>query len=114
MMKSYDSFSDWRADQSDENQELIDALGSIIETTAPHLTTTVKWGQGCWADGKDHRVYIHCADDHVQLGFYNGSSLDDPLGLLSGNGKYIRFVRVHSTNEVQPEAFAALITQAIQ
>lgn len=112
-MKAYDSWSDWRADQSAEHQGLIDTLAQVIESTAPHLTTTVKWGQGCWTDNNAPRVFIHCADDHVRLGFYNGSSLEDPECLLSGNGKYVRAIRVHSTDDIQPEDFAGLIKQAV-
>src|SRR5690606_32074215 len=62
-MKNYNSFSEWKEDQSDRSQELIKELQALIEKVAPRLTTTVKWGQGCWTDGDSPRVFIHTEDD---------------------------------------------------
>lgn len=112
-MKNYTSFSEWREDQSDRNQELIKELQALIKKTAPQLTTTVKWGQGCWVDSNSPRVFIHTEDDHVQLGFYNGSSLKDPEELLSGNGKYVRFIKVYNQEAIDPDEYTALIQQAV-
>jgi len=112
-MKSYESFSEWKADQSEDNQKTIDELQKLISKTAPHLTTTVKWEQGCWIDQDSPRLYIHAEPDHVQLGFYNGASLDDPEKLLSGNGKFVRFIKVHDSSDIRPESFSKLIAQSI-
>lgn len=112
-MKNYASFSEWREDQLDRNQELITELQALVEKVAPQLTTTVKWGQGCWIDGDSPRVFIHTEDDHVQLGFYNGSSLKDPEGLLSGNGKYVRFIKVYKQEDIDQNQYTALILQAV-
>ena len=112
-MNTYSSFEHWRADQSAPHQQLIDALARLVESEAPHLERTVKWGQGCWTDDTAPRVYIHAGDDHVQLGFYAGATLDDPLGLLRGSGKYVRHVRVASLDDVDPAAFTDLIRNAV-
>lgn len=112
-MKNYSSFSEWREDQSKSNLKLIDRLQALIEQTAPGLDTTVKWGQGCWVANGSPRVFIHCEEDHVQLGFYNGSSFHDPQGLLSGKGKFVRFVKVYSEEDIQPETYSGLIKQAV-
>lgn len=111
-MKAYESFSDWKDNQSAENKMIIDELEKLITKTAPHLATTVKWGQGCWTDNDTPKIYIHTEDDHVQLGFYNGLFLKDPNNLLSGNGKYIRFIKVRGTEDIDPDTFTGLITQA--
>ena len=111
-MKAYASFAEWKRDQSAKNQRLIGALGKLIDTAAPHLTKTVKWGQGCWADAAVPKVYIHAEEDHVQLGFYSGSKMSDPEGLLVGKGKYVRHVKVRTARDIDPAAFAALVSQA--
>lgn len=111
-MKAYDSYSDWKKDQSAKNQVLIGALERLIKKTAPHLSTIVKWGQGCWADGAAPKIYIHAEDDHIQFGFYGGSSLKDPNRLLVGSGKYVRHVKVRSAKGIDTEAFTDLILQA--
>ena len=112
-MKNYSSFPDWKEDQSDKNQKLINKLQALIEKAAPQLTTTIKWGQGCWVDGESPRVFIHTEDDHVQLGFYNGFSLEDPLHLLSGNGKYVRHVKVYKQEDINLDQYTPLILQAV-
>jgi hypothetical protein len=111
-MKAYASFSDWKKDQSPKNIRLIGTLTRVIESTAPRLARAVKWGQGCWVDGDAPKVFIHAAADHVQLGFYRGSALKDPLQLLVGDGKYVRHVKVRSAGDIRPAAFAGLIRQA--
>lgn len=110
-MKAYDSFSAWKEDQSEANQKMISKLQELIADIAPHFSTTVKWGQGCWVDDNKPKAFIHAEDDHVQLGFYNGSTLHDPQGVLSGKGKYIRFVRIYSTKDIDTAGLAALIGQ---
>lgn len=111
-MKAYDSFSAWEEDQSEDNQKMISKLQKLIADVAPQFSTTVKWGQGCWVDGNTPKVFIHAEDDHVQLGFYNGSALSDPQGLLSGNGKYVRFVRIYGSEDIDAAGLTALIIQA--
>lgn len=95
-MSVYTSFMDWKNNQSLDNQEIIFGLESLIKRIAPHLTTTVKWGQGCFVNGKSPRIFLHTEPEYVQLGFYNGSELTDTYGLLEGKGKYVRHVKVHS------------------
>lgn len=111
-MKAYASFADWKRDQTPKQIRLITALTKIIEAAAPHLERTVKWGQGCWVDGTAPKIYIHAARDHVQLGFYRGSSLKDPGQLLVGEGRYVRHVKVRTAGDINPKAFAALVKQA--
>ena len=113
-MKQYAGYAEWKRDQSAKSKRLIGALERVISDTAPQLTKTVKWGQGCFADEASHRLYIHVAEDHVQLGFYEGAALDDPSRLLEGSGKYVRHVKVRTAGDIQPEAFARLIRQVTE
>jgi len=112
-MKSYDSFSQWKKDQSTKNQKLITEVSKVIEGIAPELEKVVKWGQGCWTEGKDHKLFVHSASDHIQLGFYIGSQLRDPQNLLQGKGKYVRHCKVFSNADIDKKAFEKLITQAV-
>lgn len=111
-MKAYASFAEWKKDQSPKNIRLIGALTRIVEGAAPHLTRAVKWGQGCWLDELEPKVFIHANSDHVQLGFYSGSRLKDPRGLLEGGAKYVRHVKVRTARDIDPAAFAELVEQA--
>jgi len=110
-MKVYESFSDWKKDQSAKNKRLIGALELLVKKTAPHLNTSVKWGQGCWLDGKEPKMYMHTEDDHVQFGFYRGATMKDPNKLLHGSGKYVRHIKVRSVKDVDAQSFGELILQ---
>jgi hypothetical protein len=112
-MKAYASFVEWKRDQSLKNQKLITALAGIVKKTAPQLTQTVKWGQGCFASEGVPKAYIHAEPDHVQFGFYAGAALDDPEGLLVGKGKHVRHVKVFSTRDIPRDALVALLEQVL-
>lgn len=113
-MKAYASFDEWKNDQSSANQKIISGLHDLIVGIAPHFLSVVKWGQGCYVSGKSPRVFLHTEPEYVQLGFYNGSSLNDKYGLLEGNGKYVRHVKVHSAADIDKEKFTELIEQVIK
>ena len=113
-MKAYASFGQWKRDQSLRNQKLIGALSELVEGAAPELTPTVKWGQGCWTLDGTPKIYIHAEPDHVQCGFYAGSKLKDPEGLLVGNGKHVRHVKVFTTKGIPQKALVALLEQVLR
>ena len=56
--------------------------------------------------------YVNVFSEHVNVGFYNGASLDDPLGLLEGTGKRMRHVKLRMGREVDPAALNDLIDAA--
>lgn len=82
-----------------------------MKQVAPEFTRSVKWGQGCFSLGDSHRAFMHAAGDHVQFGFYVGSKLKDPQGVLVGSGKFVRHVKVFATRDIPREALRALLAQ---
>ncbi len=110
-MKAYGSFAEWKRDQSARNQRLITALSGLVKKAAPEFTPAVKWGQGCWTLGDAPKVYIHAEPDHVQFGFYAGSTLKDPQRLLAGSGKHVRHVKVFTSRGIARDALVALVEQ---
>ena len=48
---------------------------------------------------------------YVNLGFFFGAGLPDPAGLLIGDGKRLRHVKVWSVDEAKNPALAKLISQ---
>ena len=112
-MKRYASFDDYLKDQNAENQASIRALRRLVKRVAPGLSEAVKWGNGCWVSSHGPVAYVYSAADHVQFGFFNGSSFKDPRGLLEGQGKYVRHTKVRNPSEIDEQAFAALLRQAV-
>lgn len=111
-MKAYTSFDEYQKDQTAGNQEIIRALRRFVKRTEPKLMESVKWGNGCWIGSKGPVAYVYSAPKYVQFGFFRGSSLRDPKGLLEGNGQYVRHTKVHDPSEIDKQAFAALLKQA--
>ena len=111
-MKTYASFDEYLKDQSPKNQAIIRALRRFVKRAQPGLDEAVKWGNGCWI-GRDGPVaYVYSATGYVQFGFFRGSSLKDPKGLLEGSGRYVRHTKVRASSGIDERAFAALLRQA--
>jgi hypothetical protein len=111
-MKAHATFDLYLADQSPRNQRIIRALRKFVERVEPGLEEAVKWGNGCWVTGKVPVAYVYSAPEYVQFGFFRGSALSDPLGLLEGEGQYVRHVKLRSVADIEAAAFAALLRQA--
>lgn len=111
-MKTYATFDEFLADQTTRNQKLIRVLRKFVKRVSPRLEESVKWGQGCWLKGNTPIAYVHCEDDYVQFGFFGGSVLKDPKGLLNGKGKFVRHIKVVTRTDIDEAAFAALLKQA--
>ena len=113
-MKAYASFDLYLADQPARNRAIIRALRAFVKKTAPELEESVKWGNGCWLKEKAPVAYVYSDVDHVQFGFIRGSALEDPKGLLQGNGAYVRHVKVRRAADIDAKAFGALLGQAVE
>lgn len=111
-MKRYASFDEYLADQSPRNQTIIRALRRFVKRAAPKLEESVKWGNGCWLNENDPVSYVYASEDHVQFGFFGGSALDDPKGLLEGEGKFVRHIKLRKTSDMDERTFKALLRQA--
>jgi hypothetical protein len=57
-------------------------------------------------------AYVNAFTAHASVGFFHGSSLPDPSGLLEGSGKRMRHVKLKPGVEVDEAALAALIDSA--
>jgi hypothetical protein len=56
--------------------------------------------------------YVNAFQAHVNVGFFYGAALDDPAGLLEGNGKRMRHVKLRWGAPVNDAALKALIAAA--
>jgi hypothetical protein len=111
-MKAYASFDQYLADQTPKNQGIIRSLRKFMKRVAPQLQESVKWGNGCWVKGKAPVAYVYSAPDHVQYGFFRGSALKDPKGLLKGEGQFVRHIKVFKRSDMDEKAFGSLTRQA--
>lgn len=56
--------------------------------------------------------YTNAFTAHVNVGFFLGAALPDPAGLLQGDGKYMRHVKLKPGVAVDTASLDALITVA--
>src|SRR5690606_3336466 len=114
-MRAYSSFDAYLEAQTSPNQAIIRALRAFVQRTAPKLTESVKWGNGCWlGPGGRPMAYVYSDTGYVQFGFFNGAFLKDPNGLLEGNGQYVRHTKVRMPAAIDERALAALLRQAVR
>jgi hypothetical protein len=57
-------------------------------------------------------AYVDAFKAHVNVGFFRGATLDDPVGLLEGTGKRMRHVKLRWGKPVDEAALTDLVTAA--
>ena len=57
-------------------------------------------------------AYVNAFSAHVNVGFFRGAELADPVGLLEGTGKYMRHVKLRPDSDVDAKALKALVDTA--
>ena len=95
-----------------DKRALVQTLRRLVKAQAPHLVELMKWGNVCWV-GAGNVCLIHVEADHLDFGFFMGTSLPDPEGVLVGNGKYLRMVKVRKTADIRPRLLAGVIAGAV-
>jgi hypothetical protein len=91
---------------------LVQTLRRLVKKRAPHLVELMKWGNVCWV-GNGNVCLIHVEDDHLDFGFFYGTSLPDPQGILVGNGKFLRMVKIRRAADIRPRQLAGIIASAV-
>jgi hypothetical protein len=94
-------------------REHVRALDALVRAADPALEAKLKWGNLTYQH--EHTV---CAlvthRDHVNLQLWNGASLRDPKGLLEGEGKGMRHVKLPPGQRVDKAALTALVRAAAE
>ncbi len=56
--------------------------------------------------------YVNVFTSHINVGFFQGAGLPDPDGLLQGNGKFMRHVKLRPETPLDAVALSRLIHAA--
>ena len=96
-----------------ERGAIVAALREVIRTTAPEARETIKWAQPVYESGGPF-AYIKAFGKSVNLGFWRGSEIRDPSGMLVGDGDRMRHVRLTSLADVRPDLVADWVRQAVE
>jgi len=100
--------------------EVVHALIALAREACPSAEETVQLGwkavsysRGGVMKGAICSICSICPHaSWVNLQFLQGTSLEDPKGLLEGSGKTMRHVKVRSVEEMDLEALGALLHHA--
>ena len=57
-------------------------------------------------------AYVDAFTAHVNVGFFRGAEMDDPMGLLEGTGKFMRHVKLRPGRDVDAAALKKLVETA--
>jgi hypothetical protein len=85
-----------------------------IRACGPDVTELLHDGCPTACIGDAAFAYVGAYAAHASIGFFKGSSLSDPAGLLEGSGKRMRHVKLGAGREIDDAALEALIAAAYE
>jgi hypothetical protein len=92
--------------------EVVSQVREIVRNAVPEAKEAIKWAQPVYElDGPF--AYVKAFKHSVNFGFWRGTELDDPHGLLEGTGEKMRHVKLTGVDDIDDEAFADFVRQAV-
>lgn len=106
----------WPSGRDPEQRRLAELLAERVRAHVPAADEAVKWRRLTFTLDEDWHQWL-CAvavsGRGVSLMLHKGALLDDPAGLLCGEGRYLRRLPAAAAVE-HPEAVGALLRQAVE
>ncbi|MCD9031774.1 DUF1801 domain-containing protein [Luteimonas sp. Y-2-2-4F] len=102
----------WFAAPSGELRRLARSWFEQMRLCGPDVLELLHDGHPAACVGNLAFGYVDAFRDHVNIGFFFGSVLDDPAGLLEGEGRFMRHVKVRPGSSPPEEALRQLISAA--
>lgn len=104
-------------------------IAAWFDATDPHRLMVRVWFERMRDFGADVRELLHdgcpvaCVGDapfgyvnafkaHASVGFFHGAELKDPAGVLEGEGRHMRHMKIRPGREVNDKALSDLIAAA--
>jgi hypothetical protein len=104
----------WVGRLSPDRREQVEWLAGRVHAAVDGIDEAIKWGRLTFTvDGNWHHwlCAVAVTARGVSLVFHKGALLDDPAGMLEGEGRYLR-QSAYDRVAADPEAAAALVRQA--
>jgi len=99
--------------------DLLDPMRAMVQPWFEHMRALGPDVTECLHDhmptacvGEAAFAYVNAFTAHAAIGFFHGSNLPDPSGLLEGSGKRMRHVKLKPGAEADEEGLLALIEAA--
>lgn len=117
---THGTFEQALSGSSEQVKEIAERLRALIIEVYPGVVE-VPWpkqkiiGYGVGPKKmSQHFCYIGAFKAHVNLGFYYGAELADPMVLLEGTGKKLRHIKVKSSGEVDNPALREILEASLE
>ena len=99
--------------QEPGKRKILFTLRSIIKDVALDAQESIKWAQPIYTDEQGPFCYMQAHKNHVNIGFWRGAIMNDPSGLLMGEGEKMRHFKITQDTAINKEAIADFVKQAI-
>lgn len=93
--------------------EIVNALRQIMRAAAPKATESLKWGQPVYEENGPF-AYIKPAKNHITFGFWRGTELTDPKGVLEGEGNRMKHVKIASMQDIHKTELQKFIKESVK
>ena len=91
---------------------IIDVYPDVVEVPWPKQRI-IGYGVGP-KKMSEHFCYIGAHREHVNLRFYYGTVLPDPIGLLEGTGRKLRHIKVREVEEIAQPALYDILQSSLE
>jgi len=115
----YGTFDELLEIAAPEIRPIAERLREIVFEVDPDTVEVVRLGDRAATYGvgpkkmSEGYSYILPYKNWVNLGFFKGTDLPDPSGLMEGTGKKLRHVKVRSVEDAERPEIRALIEEAL-
>jgi hypothetical protein len=102
----------WMRDHSGELGAIAEHWFEVMRNCGDDVTELLHDGHPTACVGDAAFGHVNAFKAHVNVGFFRGAEIADPKGLLEGNGKLMRHVKLRPDIQVDAEALKELIKTA--
>lgn len=102
----------WMKEHSDRLGSIAQHWFDIIRECGDDVRELLHDGHPTACVGEAAFAYVNAFTGHVNVGFFRGAELEDPVQLLEGTGKYMRHVKLRPESNVDATALTKLIKTA--
>src|SRR5882724_324405 len=102
----------WMRDHSGELGAIAQRWFDVMRDCGDDVRELLHDGHPTACVGEAAFAYVNAFKAHVNVGFFRGAEIADPGGLMEGNGRFMRHVKLRPDVQVDAEALKELIDTA--
>ena len=111
-IKRDDTVGGWFDECDDELGSIARCWFEVMRNCGDDVREVLHDGHPTACVGEAAFAYVNAFTAHVNVGFFLGAELDDPMSLLEGEGKFMRHVKLRPGREVNEAALKRLVQSA--